>query len=150
MLPFNAKTFIRGRVHETFSPHELLEREGRKLFLYPHEDAVELGEDFKEKFPGPYHLIIPDGNWQQARKVRQRESALKELMAVKLAAGIKGHYYLRRAQHEEWVSTYEAMAHALGILESQEIKNELLEFFRIWVERTQMARRGEQHLFREG
>jgi DTW domain-containing protein YfiP len=146
MLPHHAEVVIRGRVNETFDSAPVLQKEGRPLFLYPHEDAEELNEVFKLKYPGPYHLIIPDGNWQQARKVRQREEGFKNLMAVKLPAGITAEYGLRKALHAEWVSTYEAMAHALGILESPEVRDRLMEFFRIWVKHTQKARSGDFQL----
>ncbi|MFP5384628.1 MAG: tRNA-uridine aminocarboxypropyltransferase [Bacteriovoracia bacterium] len=146
MLPENAEVVIRGRVHDTFNADPILKKTGRPLFLYPHEDALELNEDFKEKFPGPYHLIVPDGNWQQARKVRQREEGFAKLPAVKLPPGITCEYGLRKALHAEWVSTYEAMAHSLGILEGEEVREKLMEFFRIWVKRTQQARNGEFNL----
>ena len=142
MLPDQADIVIRGRVNEPFTTDATLKRSGRALFLYPHEDAFELNEDFLQKFPGPYHLIIPDGNWQQARKVRQREEGFSSIMAVKLPPGIKSEYRLRKAQHPEWVSTYEAMAHALGALESFEVRDRLMSFFRVWVKRTETARSG--------
>ena len=143
MLPENADIVIRGRMNEMFDGKPLLDRPGRALFLYPHEDALELNESFLKNFPGPYHLIVPDGNWQQARKVRQREEAFVTLPAVKLPPGIKSEYGLRKTQFPEWVSTYEAMAHALGILEGEFIKNQLMDFFRIWVRRTEQARSGD-------
>ena len=146
MLPENAEVVIRGRVHDTFQAGPVLERSGRALFLYPHEDAIELNEEFKEKYPGPYHLIIPDGNWQQARKVRQREEGFVRLPAVKLPPGIISEYGLRKALHPEWVSTYEAMAHSLGVLEGEDVRERLMEFFRVWVKRTQQARSGEFNL----
>lgn len=143
MLPDNAEVVIRGRVNDTFQSAPVLEKPGRALFLYPHEDALELNDDFKTKYPGPYHLIIPDGNWQQARKVRQREEGFSSLPAVKLPPGITAEYNLRKALHPEWVSTYEAMAHALGILEGEDVRNQLMDFFRIWVKRTEQARSGD-------
>lgn len=143
MLPDKAQIVIRGRLNDTFSAAPTLERSGNPFFLYPHDDAIELNADFKEKYPGPYHLIIPDGNWQQARKVRQREAGFSQLPAVKLPAGILTEYGLRKAQHAEWVSTYEAMAHALGVLEGKEVTEKLMNFFRFWVKRTEQCRRGE-------
>lgn len=144
MLPDNVDIVIRGRINENFESSMVLPKETSKtFFLYPHDDALELNEEFKAKHPGPYHLIVPDGNWQQARKVRKREAGLTELVAVKLPQGITGEYGLRKAQFPEWVSTYEAMAHALGALEGQEVTEKLMEFFRIWVKRTQMARSGD-------
>lgn len=143
MLPERANIVIRGRINETFTTHETLERSGRPLFLYPHEDSLELNDEFKEKFPGPYHLIIPDGNWQQARKVRQREEGFTSLPAVRLPSGITSEYGLRKAPQPEWVSTYEAMAHALGVLEGAEVRDRLMDFFRVWVKHTQKARSGD-------
>lgn len=146
MLPKNAEIVIRGSVNEHFDSWPVINKPGRPLFLYPHEDAIELNDDFKLKYPGPYHLIIPDGNWQQARKVRQREKGFSSLMAVKLPCGIKSEYGLRKALHPEWVSTYEAMAHSLGCLESIDVRERLMYFFRIWVKNTQRARRGDFNL----
>jgi DTW domain-containing protein len=143
MLPDKAQIVIRGRMNEVFDPAPILGREGRALFLYPHEDALELNTEFKEKYPGTYHLIIPDGNWQQARKVRQREAGFSTLAAVKLPPGITSQYGLRKALHPEWVSTYEAMAHALGILEGEEVTEKLMTFFRLWVKSTERARSGD-------
>lgn len=146
MLPKNAEVVIRGRMNETFDSGPVLQKAGRPLFLYPHEDAEELNDNFKIKYPGPYHLIIPDGNWQQARKVRQREKGFSSLMAVKLPPGITAEYGLRKALHAEWVSTYEAMAHTLGVLESIDVRDRLLDFFRVWVKHTQKARSGDFQL----
>lgn len=143
MLPESADIVIRGRVNEVFDPAPTLSRPGLPLFLYPHDDALELNDEFKEKYPGPYHLIIPDGNWQQARKVRSREEGFKNLTTVKLPSGIVTEYGLRKTQHPNWVSTYEAMAHALGALEGEEVRDKLMSFFRIWVKRTEQARSGD-------
>lgn len=142
MLPVSSEIIIRGRMNETFNADPVVQRPGRALFLYPHEDAHELNEDFCDRFPGPYHLIIPDGNWQQARKVRQREEAFSKLPAVKLPPGIRSEYGLRKALHPEWLCTYEAMAYAIGILENKKITEELLFFFRKWVKATELARSG--------
>lgn len=142
MLPKEAQIFIRGRVNENFVADPIMERPGRALFLYPHEDSEELNADFLKRHPGPYHLIVPDGNWQQARKVRQREEKFKDLMAVRLPAGIIGEYKLRLAPQPEWVSTYEACAHALGVLESLECRDQMMAFFRQFVQATLNSRSG--------
>lgn len=146
MLPENAHIFIRGRVFENFTAAPIVERPGRPLYLYPHEDALELNEEFKLKHPGPYHLIVPDGNWHQARKVRQREREFQEMLAVKLPPGIHAEYQLRRAPQPEWVSTYEGVAHALGVLEGEGVRDQLMDFFRSWVKRTLYNRAGNQKL----
>lgn len=142
MLPAAAEIFIRGRVNENFVADPILERPGRPLFLYPHEDSEELNGDFLKRYPGPYHLIVPDGNWQQARKVRQREAKFKDLLTVRLPGGIIGEYKLRLAPQPEWVSTYEACAHALGVLETAECRDQMMTFFRRFVQATLNSRSG--------
>jgi DTW domain-containing protein len=140
LIPKQGEIFIRGRVHEVFDSVPILKREGRPLFLYPHEDSLELNEEFLIKHPGPYHLIVPDGNWHQARKVKKREPGFNDLTAVKLPSGIVGEYQLRKAPQPEWVSTYEAVAHALAVLEGTYVRDHMMEFFRHWVKTTMQAR----------
>ena len=136
LLPDNASISIRGQMDINFQTGPILERPGRPLFLYPHDDALELNEEFKKNFPGPYHLIVPDGNWQGARNVRRREAGFKDLPAVKLPPGIMTEYGLRKAPQPDWLSTFEAVTHALGILESHEITEHMMVFFRLWVKTT--------------
>ena len=133
LLPGNSKIFIRGHMNETFQAEPVMSAPGRPLFLFPHEGALELNEEFKEKYPGPYHLIVPDGNWNQAKKVWKRESLFSTLPTVKLPKGIFTEYKLRKAPQPEWVSTFEATAYALGILEGEEVKEKMMTFFRHWV-----------------
>lgn len=142
MLPTQAEIYIRGHVEEKFTPEKILQRPGQQLFLYPSEDSVELNGDFLRANPGPYHLIVPDGNWNQAKKVRNREEAFSKMTAVRLPAGITGEYQLRKALYPEWVSTYESVAHALGVLEGEKVRDDLMSFFRLWVKRTMFNRTG--------
>jgi DTW domain-containing protein len=142
MLPHQAEIFIRGRVFENFDSAPITQRPGLPLFLYPHEDSEELNDEFLKKINGPVHLIVPDGNWHQARRVRRREEAFSKLQAVKLPKGIISEYRLRRAPQPEWVSTYEAVAHALGIIEGSEVTDQLMSFFRHWVKKTIHNRTG--------
>jgi DTW domain-containing protein YfiP len=143
MLPEKAQMFIRGRVHENFTPEEILQRTGRPLFLFPDEESLELNEAFLEQHPGPYHLIVPDGNWTQAKKVKKREAALDLIPTVRLPSGLIAEYKLRKAPRPDWVSTYEAVAYALGILEGAHVREQMLAFFRPWVEATLAARSGD-------
>jgi DTW domain-containing protein len=143
MLPLNSQLLIRGKVHDPFCAKQIIKNNYTNLFLYPHEDALELNQDFMMNHPGPYHFVIPDGNWQQARKVRQREDDFRNLPAVKLPSTIQTEYFLRKAPQMDWVCTYEAMAWALGVVESLEIQKTLMQFFRIWVSHTLKARSGD-------
>lgn len=142
ILPQSAEIFIRGRVNDPFSAEPVLARPGRALFLFPDENSVELNEDFKEKFPGPYHLIVPDGSWNQAKRVKKREEKFDAVPTVRLPSGLVGEYMLRKAPQPDWVSTYEAVAYSLGVLESLECQEHMLKFFRTWVKATLNSRTG--------
>lgn len=142
MIPGQAEIFVRGEQFTRFTPEKILERPGQQLFLYPSEDSVELNAEFLKNHPGPHHLVVPDGKWTQAIKVRNREPEFKKMMAVRLPPGILAEYQLRKARHPEWVSTYEGVAHALGILEGEKVRDDLMTFFRVWVKRTMYNRTG--------
>lgn len=140
MLPQNTHFDIRGQLNAVFDPQQVIQRPGRALFLYPDEKAQELNDAFKKENPGPYHLIIPDGNWTQARKVHLREEGIKDLPTVKLPAGIIGEYQLRKAPQPSYVSTFEACAHALGVLEGPEVRDRMMKFFRVFVKSVMHSR----------
>ncbi len=133
MMPANAHFDIRGRLNDPYRPADTLARQGRPLFLYPDENSVELNAEFRRLHPGPYHLIVPDGSWHQARKVHARERQLSHIPTVRLPLGMVGEYQLRKAPQPHFLSTFEATAHALGILESEEVRDRLMSFFRIFV-----------------
>jgi len=143
LIPSEAKIFIRGRVNDHFSPDPILERSGRPLFLFPDENAIELNESFRENFPGPYHLIVPDGNWNQAKQVKKREAKFDNIQSVKLPPNLIAEYKLRKAPRPDWVSTFEATAYALGILEGRNVEDHMMTFFRKWVSSTLAARSGD-------
>lgn len=142
ILPEKAEIFIRGRVNDNFVGDPIVLRSGLPLFLYPSEDSIELNEEFLQTHPGPYHLIVPDGNWHQARRVKRREEKFQDILSVRLPAGLVGEYKLRKAPQPEWVSTYEAVAHALGVLEGRPVQEHMLTFFRKWVQATLNSRSG--------
>ncbi len=106
------------------------------LYLYPSENAEVLTHELVQKIGGKIQLIIPDGSWRQAQKVAKRESFLKDTLHIKLPDSPPGIFFLRRKIKDEGVSTLEAIARALGIIESKELQNNLESVFRIMVEKT--------------
>jgi len=145
MLPENTYFDVRGRLNAQLDLAPVVGRPGRTLFLYPNESAVELTPEFVAQNPGPYNLIVPDGNWTQARKVYQREAALKDVPTVKLPSGITGEYELRTAPQPGYVSTYEAIAHALAVLEGPQVRDDLMTFFRVFVKSVMHSRNKFHH-----
>lgn len=114
--------------------------EGRRLVLFPADGARVLrAEDALE---GPVVLVVPDGNWRQASRVIQREEAAIGAEVVTLPAGAPSRYRLRRRHNEGALSTFEAVARALGILESPSIEAEMMRAFDLFVGRTLALRGG--------
>lgn len=139
----NAQIFQRGLPDKPFSIEQLNLEEGvLPLYLFPDEDAVLLDENFLQNYPGPYHLIVPDGTWNQAKKVRRREPGLSDLLCVKLSDNVKGEYKLRNSVRDDGVCTFEAVIHALEVLENKEVALDLLRQFRLLNERVAKSRSG--------
>jgi len=110
----------------------------RPLLLFPHEGARDLRE-----FAGssePVTLVVPDGTWRQASRVRQRVRGLEDVPCVTLPAGSPTRYRLRAESHEEGLATMEAVARAFGILEGAAVQAALEQVFAAVVARTLWAR----------
>jgi DTW domain-containing protein YfiP len=105
------------------------------LLLFPSENAVELTPEWLARQPRPVTLVVPDGSWNQAKKVPYRESGLAGIPNVKLAAGAPSCYRLRHSPHVQNLSTLEAIARALGVIEGREVQVLLESLFLKMVER---------------
>lgn len=140
LLP-RAEVRVRGDRLKPFTARDLLGPEVRPLLLYPGDDAVPLTPAFAAADPRPVTLIVPDGNWRQARKVLFREPELAALPQVLLPEGEPTRYALRRHRRgAESLSTLEAVARALRVLEGPEIEDLLLEVFLRMVDRVLFTR----------
>lgn len=136
----NSELRVRGKPGQPFVS-EGLQSEGRTiLLLYPSDDAQVLTPELVASLPRPITLVAPDGNWRQASKVGNREPALKHALRVKLAPGAPSTYRLRTEPHSHGLATLEAIARALGVIESPEVQQKLEYIFRIMVERTLWGR----------
>jgi len=130
----NSKVFYRG-IKDTPLPLDFLEQETHyPMYLYPDEDAVVLSQEILQGIEKPINLIIPDGTWRQAKKIYARESALHNTLKVKLPTVPKSTYPLRRQKFENGVCTFEAMTYALGIIERNDCKDQLLDNFKTMIE----------------
>jgi DTW domain-containing protein YfiP len=113
-----------------------LDDEYENYVLFPSGNAEELNPGFRNKRNKKIRLIIPDGSWSQAKKMIKREKQLINYPKVKLPEGPASNYRLRKEPTLESVSTFEAIARALGILEGEITQTELETIFNIMVERT--------------
>lgn len=132
----NSEVLVRGHAGAPTLPLAF-PPDTQPLLLFPHEDALPL-----TAFRGgaPVTLIVPDGNWRQASRVRRRVPGLAKLPCVALPAGAPSRYRLRSEVHSHGLATCEAIARALGILEGPDVQRALERVFQIMVERVRWAR----------
>ena len=109
----------------------------RPVLLFPHPEAAPL-DHFRDG--DPVTLIVPDGTWSQAVRTRKRIPDLDRVPCARLPDGLVSQYRLRHAPHAGQVSTLEAIAHALGILEDPGLREALLAVQRLMTERTLQTR----------
>lgn len=129
----NSEVHVRGdATQRDHAP--VLDPSRRALLLFPHEDAQPL--DALPHDDRPITLIVPDGNWRQASKMRARVPGLSSVPAVRLPEGPSTRYRLRAAPHEHGLATLEAIARAYGILEGAAMQRALENAFSAMVERT--------------
>lgn len=129
----NSETIIRG-VENMPDPPVTWPEGSEPLLLFPAEGAKPLEPRPPDR--PPVTLIVPDGNWRQASKVRQRVRSLREVRCVTLPVGAKTSYRLRSESQPNGLATIEAIARAFGILEGPLVQTALEQIFRTMVERT--------------
>jgi len=133
----NSRVVVRGHEGEATAPFTG-EPGYQPLLLFPHPGAMSLAH--WRGSTRPIALIVPDGNWRQAAKVRNRVPGLSELPCVTLPLGEPSSYRLRLEAHPTGLATFEAVARAMGILEGEEVERALTYVFRAMVERTLWSR----------
>ncbi|MES2769252.1 MAG: tRNA-uridine aminocarboxypropyltransferase [Bdellovibrionota bacterium] len=132
----NSSVHYRGLIENPLVESQILQSGFTPLYLYPSEESAPLTPELVQSLGGKVQLIVPDGSWRQAKRVARREPFLKNVQHVKLSDASSGIFYLRRKIKEEGVSTIEAIARALGVIESKEIQQSMENVFRIMVEKT--------------
>lgn len=136
----NSRLLMRGLPDDDISYEQLISGDREPIFLFPDDDAIELDDSFPH---ANYHLIVPDGTWRQAKKFKRRIPEFKNIKTVKLPVGRPSRYLLRRQGHEEGLSTFEAIARALGFIEKEpKVEKHLDDIFKVIVKNTMMSRFG--------
>jgi DTW domain-containing protein YfiP len=133
----NSEVLVRGHEGAPSAPFTV-DGVRTPVFLFPHEEARPLA-DFAASSE-PVTLIVPDGTWRQASKVRQRVPGLRDIPCVSLPHDAPSIYRLRSEAHGHGLATIEAIARAMGILEGPHVRHALEHVFRAMVERTLWAR----------
>ncbi|MDF1664961.1 MAG: DTW domain-containing protein [Planctomycetota bacterium] len=125
---------VRGKRGHALDLADLVDHHGPKLILYPSTDSVPLTPDLIGSEESAL-LVVPDGTWRQARKVVSRVGALADFQRVHLKSGAPSRYRLRKSEDPSRLCTYEAVARALGVLESVELQREMESLLDLMVER---------------
>jgi DTW domain-containing protein YfiP len=136
----NSEIRINGRLGDRLSADDLIQAGRRSLLLYPSAFAIELSSDFVASLTEPVNLIVPDGKWRQTQKFVRREPALAGITHVKVPPGPPSQYLLRSQPNDNSLCTLEAIARALGILESRDAQAQLEAVLQVLVERTLRVR----------
>ena len=114
---------------------------GRRLLLFPAQGARVLSAD-DAAGPEPVVLVVPDGSWQQARRVGKREALAHGAEPVALPPGPPSRYTLRVIRRPDAVCTFEAIARALAVLEGPSIEARMLPVLDEFLRRFEHARQG--------
>lgn len=139
-LALLALTPTRQYIHGLKSPPPLPQLRHQPLVLSPTPEAEPLSPEWRAAHPGPYSLLVPDGSWRQAMKMTHRMEFLRQAKPVSIVPRQQSNYCLRREPKPEGLATFEAIAYALSVLESQELASQLLTLFHKFVARTLWSR----------
>lgn len=129
----NSQAFERGHKDHLLGNDFIQENTYQPLYLFPDENAHLLTKDFLQQFSRPINLIVPDGTWRQTKKIYRREPLLKDVPIIKISPKEKSIYPLRRQKFDEGLCTFEAIAQAMGVIESEEVQQNLMENFKIFL-----------------
>jgi DTW domain-containing protein YfiP len=133
----NSEVIVRGH-RESPTPRFEAPEGSVALLLFPHEGVPFVDE--VETRGAPVTLVVPDGTWRQASKIRQRVPGMDRVACVALRSGPPSRYRLRAEAHEKGLATLEAIARALDALGDSPARAPLERALRMLVDRTLWSR----------
>lgn len=139
----NSQRFVHGEQSSPLDLTHLQDPARRLLLLFPAENARILDKAFLAEDPRPVTLLVPDGTWGQASRIAKRVPGLQAAEGIVLAEGEPSRWGLRHETKALGLSTFEAIARALGILESYAVQQKLEALFDVVVQRS-LAASGRQ------
>jgi len=105
------------------------------LVLYPGRGADPLTPETLAALPRPMTLLVPDGNWIQAKNMMRRIPMLARARALSLEMPRPDFPWLRRNVLGGRRTTFEAVAQTLELVEGRETGQRLLEFLEQFLRR---------------
>jgi DTW domain-containing protein len=107
----------------------------RVLLLYPGPTSRELNEELIAEDDRPITLVVPDGTWNQTRKIPLREVGLRQVQQVRIPFEKRSNYRLREAGLPDRLATFEAISRAMEIFEGSGARKSMDYLFQVAVER---------------
>lgn len=132
LLLQNSQIKVFGLPEKPLIKEDFLQNGYRNLLLYP--GSQNRFENFLQ-IEEPINLIVPDGNWGQAKKMVQKIAQLTPVTCVSLPLGPISEYMLRTHPDPHRICTIEAIYRSLCILENNPELVQLLKVFRIMRDR---------------
>jgi DTW domain-containing protein len=136
----NSEMIVRGADRTPVDLSGLISDKYESVLFFPSDEAVELAQYVRTRSGRPLHLIVPDGNWRQASKVGIRHRELSGVQRVKISTVNTAQFHLRAETSPEGMSTLEAIARALSIIEGEAIAAPLLELYQAKLRATLLGR----------
>lgn len=114
-------------------PNRIVSDEGvdprSSLVLFPGHGAAVLTREAIDQLPRPITLLVPDGNWNQARHMMARVPMLRQARPVRLDGPTTLGVRILRRNVGDRRSTFEAIAQTLALIEGAEVGDQMIEFF---------------------
>jgi len=137
----NAAVRLHGLPHVPVDLADVDATSASTLVLFPGHGATPLTPERVASIPRPSTLLIPDGNWNQAKAMMRRIPALRSAIPVELPGPILGERLRpRRNILPDRMSSFEAIAQTLGLFEGEAVQDQLLDFFCIAIDRMMILR----------
>ncbi len=136
----NSELHVQGLRDRPVELDHLHDEARRVVVLFPQANACTLSEAFREEDPRPLTVLVPDGSWRQASRITKRIAAVTRAEPITLPLGPATRWGVRRETHPGGLSTFEAIARALGYLESNAVRLELEASFERMVTATYQNR----------
>ena len=138
----NSAMRVRGLTQTTLDLSHDMDPSYQPLLYYPSDTAVDLNSEFMRTIEKPVLLIVPDGNWRQASKVHLRHKELAGIPRVMIKAPNLATHHLRHESTSYGMSTLEAIARAMGVIEGRAVEEELMALYRLKLAHTLKGRAG--------
>lgn len=136
----NSEMRVRGEIGKPSDLSDLIHDQYQCLLFYPSKDAVELNQDLLKTLAKPIHLLVPDGSWRQASKVHTRHQELYSVPRVMIKELNLATQHLRRENSQEGMSTLEAIAKAMRVIEGEEVYEVLFQIYQAKLRNTLLGR----------